>query len=110
MAQNRRENETMELEPIHPDELPTVLKPGFLQDVWGNGVLGSCENCDGCSDESDGPEYGPPWYVCHKKPHMSNLRGFPFKTAQKCCELAFYHFVDWDAVHRNDVKKHTQNS
>lgn len=68
-----------------------------LPDFEGKPILASCKNCAHCSDESDGPEYGPPWYACEKKPHMTNLKWFPFKTPQKCCELSIGHTIDWHA-------------
>lgn len=66
----------------------------------------TCENCDGLYDDSDGPEYGPPSYRCQLKPHMENLRGFPFKTPQKCFEPHWAIFVDWEAEARRDEKTH----
>ncbi len=70
----------------------------FLADFEGKPILASCKNCHYCTDESDGPEYGPAWYACEKpgKEHMSNLKGFPFKTAQKCCELHIAFSIDWE--------------
>ena len=53
-----------------------------------------------CSDVSDGPEYGDPYYACEKRPHISNLISFPFKTKQKCFELHWSHTIDWDAEAR----------
>lgn len=70
---------------------------GYLPDFDGKPVLASCQNCAHRFDDSDGWEYGPPAYNCEEKPHMANLKGFPFKTAQKCCELHFSFLVDWDA-------------
>ena len=74
-----------------------VMRDGYLPDFKGRPVLASCENCTDCADQSDGPEYGPAWCACENetKSHMSNLKGFPFKTAQKCCRLATYHLIDW---------------
>jgi len=73
------------------------MPDGYLPDFEGNPVLASCLNCNWRTDVSDGPEYGPPWYVCVKagKEHMSNLLGFPFKTPQKCCDLSITYTVNW---------------
>lgn len=75
---------------------------GYLADFNGDPVLASCVNCEHCRDQSDGPEYGSPWFACEKegKEHMSNLKGFPFKTSQKCCELDVTFLIDWDEEHR----------
>ncbi len=75
-----------------------AVSEGFLPDFEGKPVLASCEHCAHCEDASDGWEYGSPWYVCDKKPHMSNLKGFPFKTSQKCCNLHHSFTTDWAAV------------
>jgi hypothetical protein len=80
----------------NPNE-PLVMCAGALPDFEGKPVIASCVNCQHCEDVSDGPEYGGPFYACDEKPHMSNLKGFPFKTPQKCCELHYAHLVDWDA-------------
>ena len=51
--------------------------------------IANCNNCRHIDDVGDGWEYGmPPWWVCEKpgKQHMSNLKGYPFKTKQKCWE------------------------
>lgn len=74
-----------------------VMREGYLPDFEGKPVLASCENCMYCMDQSDGPEYGLPWYACENesKSHMSNLKGFPFKTPQKCCQLDIAYAVDW---------------
>jgi len=74
-----------------------VVETGYLADFKGKPVIASCVHCNHCEDDSDGWEYGPAFYICNKKPHMSNLKGFPFKTSQKCCELHFSFLVDWDA-------------
>lgn len=66
-------------------------------DHAGNPVVANCKNCQHIDDVSDGVEYGPPWYVCSKKPHMGNLKQFPFKTPQQCFEIAWWHMVDWEA-------------
>ena len=66
-------------------------------DISGNEVEQCCGNCEHIYDDSDGPEYGLPWPKCSKKPHMGHLKGFPFKTAQKCFEMAWYFSVDWNA-------------
>ena len=66
-------------------------------DFAGQPVPRNCENCDGLYDDSDGPEYGPPCPSCSIKPHMHYLKGFPFKTPQKCFQIAWWHLVDWDA-------------
>lgn len=57
----------------------------------------NCANCQGLYDDSDGPEYGPRYPRCSIKPHMENLRGFPFRTPQRCFQIAWWHLVDWDA-------------
>lgn len=69
----------------------------YLPDFEGKPILASCINCTWCMDQSDGPEYGSAWYACEnpKKSHMSNLKNFPFETAQKCCRLGIAHTVDW---------------
>ena len=79
-----------------------VMHDGYLPAFDGTPILASCEHCTDCSDVSDGPEYGPAWYVCDKKPHMSNLKGFPFKTAQKCCILSIGFTADWDTIAKED--------
>lgn len=75
------------------------LIAGHLPDFEGKPVLANCVHCTHCSDESGGPEYGDPWFVCLKegKEHMGNLKNFPFKTPQKCCELHIAFTVDWNA-------------
>lgn len=86
----------------------STMPAGHLPDREGKPILASCTNCNHCHDQSDGPEYGHSWYGCEKpgKEHMSNLRGFPFETPQKCCELHFVHFVDWD----EEAKKWRDNN
>ena len=76
-----------------------VMRDGHLPDFEGKPVLASCENCTHCMDQSDGPEYGPQWYACEhpEKGYMSNLKGFPFKTQQGCCELHMAFTIDWEA-------------
>ncbi len=78
------------------------IPEGYLPDTDGNPVLASCINCKYIDDVSDGWEYGPAWYVCDKKgrEHVSNLKSFPFRTSQSCCELSFLHTVDWAKEHR----------
>ena len=66
-------------------------------DAAGKEIAETCENCEGLYDDSDGPEYGPPCPRCNRKPHMENLKGFPFKTPQKCFEIHWSHLIDWDA-------------
>ena len=73
------------------------MDDGYLPDFEGKPVLASCENCTHCFDDSDGPEYGPAFYNCDKNPHMANLKGFPFRTPQKCCDLSIAYSVDWAA-------------
>lgn len=75
-----------------------VMPPAL--DFAGQEVPRNCENCEGLYDDSDGYEYGPPCMRCDIKPHMENLKGFPFKTPQKCFEIAWWHMVDWDAEGR----------
>ena len=65
-------------------------------DYTGKPIAATCVNCNGLYDDSDGPEYGPPSYRCNLKPHMENLRGFPFTTPQRCFELHWAHTVDWE--------------
>jgi len=79
-----------------------VVRDGYLPAFDGKPILASCGNCAHCSDMSDGPEYGPSWYACVKpgREFMSNLKGFPFKTPQKCCELSIAYTVDWEAEAR----------
>lgn len=73
------------------------LLPGYARTPFGGDIKMECLNCDHISDESDGLEYGPPWYACNKKPNMSNLNGFPFKTPLKCWSTPWQATVDWDA-------------
>jgi len=80
-----------------PGQKISLIDDGYLPNFEGEPVIASCENCTHCEDVSDGWEYGPPCFDCNKKPHMSNLKGFPFKTSQKCCELHYSFMVDWDA-------------
>ena len=84
------------------DSSDVVMPEGHLPDFEGKPVLASCGHCAYCMDQSDGPEYGPSFYGCEKpgKEHMSNLKGFPFKTPRKCCELSFVYLVDWEAEAR----------
>jgi len=72
------------------------IPKGYLADFEGKPVLASCVHCMHCSDVSDGPEYGPENYACEKSPSMSNLKGFPFKTAQECCVLHYSFSINWD--------------
>jgi hypothetical protein len=73
---------------------------GCLPDFDGKPILASCENCDSCMDDSDGWEYGPPYYICADPVNSfkGNLKSFPFKTPQKCCVLHHAHTTDWDAI------------
>ena len=64
-----------------------------VPDISGDPVVTSCVNCNNCFDDSDGPEYGPVFYGCDKNPHMANLKGFPFKTPQKCFEIHFAYLL-----------------
>lgn len=92
------EGATMESEKAEPRQVDALVMPlGHLPDFEGKPVLASCVHCTYCTDESDGPEYGPLWSACKKegKKHMSNLKGFPFRTAQKCCSLNTAFLVDW---------------
>lgn len=78
------------------------MHDGYLPAFDGEQILASCNNCTWCMDESDGPEYGPPWYACEKpgREFVSNLKSLPFKTPQKCCELDIAFTVDWEAEAR----------
>jgi len=80
-----------------------MKEPRYIDDIDGNPVLASCENCQWCTDHSDGPEYGPAFYGCEKegKEHMSNLKHFPFKTSQDCCDLSFHFLIDWNKETKN---------
>ena len=82
--------------------LKKVLDQGYLPAFDGKPILASCDHCTHYLDGSDGWEYGPPWYYCDKKPHMGNLIGFPFKTAQKCCDLHIAFTADWDAIAKEE--------
>lgn len=66
----------------------------------GKPVPRNCENCDGLFDDGDGPEYGPPQPACSIKPQMAYLKPFPFRTPQRCFQIAWWHLVDWDAEGR----------
>ena len=81
------------------------MKDGYLPDYDGLPVKATCEVCTYLTDDSDGPEYGPSWMVCthSSKSHMSNLKGFPFKTSQKCCVLPYAFTINWSEVHRDEV-------
>ena len=77
-----------------------------LPDFDGKPVLASCLNCNWLSDASDGPEYSNyPWYVCEKtgREFVSNLKTFPFKTGQSCCELSIAFTLDWEAEAKKEI-------
>ena len=76
------------------------MEKGYLPDFDGKPILASCQNCEHKEDVSDGYEYGGPFYACTKegKEHMSNLKGWPFKTPQKCCDLHSMHTTNWAAI------------
>ena len=78
---------------------PVVMRDGYLPAFDGEPILASCQHCAYCIDQSDGPEYGESWYACEKegREFMSNLKGFPFRTPQKCCSLSIAFTVDWAA-------------
>lgn len=76
--------------------------PGHTLDIDGTPQVNNCLNCAGLYDDSDGPEYGPSSLRCSRKPHMENLRGFPFKTPQKCFDLDIAFLIDWKA----EAEKH----
>lgn len=82
------------------DRSVRLRPPATVKDITGDDIATCCENCEHLYDDSDGPEYGPPWPRCYKKPHMENLKGFPFSTPQHCFELHWCHFVDWEAEAR----------
>ena len=48
--------------------------------------VANCESCSYLGSESDSnwPEIAQTWPVCRRKPHMGNLKGFPFKTDMQC--------------------------
>ena len=75
-----------------------IMTDGHLPDFAGKPVLANCINCAHVEDASDGPEYGGSFYICSKegKEHMSNLKSWPFKTAQKCCDLNISHTINWE--------------
>lgn len=82
----------------HRDPFPSVVRPGFAPDFHGNEIVLSCEHCAELYDDSDHEYGGMPWWCCDKKPHMCNLKGFPFKTTQKCGRLNSMFLYDWDAI------------
>lgn len=92
-------------------EKPTVSSPTCTAllcdddhepDFNGKPILKSCENCAFNEDVSDGYEYGGPFYACTKegKEHMSNLKNWPFKSAQKCFVIHHMFITDWAEVAR----------
>lgn len=87
-----------------------VMPDGYLPDFKNEPVIASCETCYHNEDVSDGYEYGGPFYACTKKgkEHMSNLKYWPFKTSQKCCELHTMYTVDWAEVARNEDRRHAE--
>ena len=82
------------------NDMAEQIPVGHLPDFEGKPVLASCTNCEHCFDDSDGWEYGPAFYNCDKNPKMANLKGFPFKTPQKCCELNISFMVNWDEEYK----------
>ena len=84
-------------------DLPPAL------DFAGTEVPRNCENCDGLFDDGDGYEYGPPQPACRIKPQMGYLKHFPFKTPQKCFQIAWWHLVDWDAEGRKLDEQATES-
>lgn len=67
------------------------MKPEQEKDYIDN-----CESCNGLYDDSDGPEYGPPWPRCHYHPEKETDKKFPFKEPQVCFKKAWWLYVDWD--------------
>lgn len=49
-------------------------------DHAGNEVVQCCENCEHLYDDSDGPEYGPPW------PRFGGLTGQLTENREAVCE------------------------
>ncbi len=82
------------------------MPAGYVSDGNGNPVLTCCRNCDHIETVSDSSENTPASYICHKRPHMSNLQGFPFNTPQRCFELNLENSVarDRDAESYESVR------
>ncbi len=78
------------------DNSSSHMPTGYVSDANGNPVLTCCRNCDHIETVSDSSENTPASYICHQRPHMSNLQGFPFNTPQRCFELNLENSVDWD--------------
>lgn len=87
------------------------MKDGHLPDFEDKPILASCKNCAFYEDVSDGYEYGGPFYACTKegKEHMSNLKPWPFKTAQKCCALHHMYTVNWAEIAKQEQLEYNQN-
>ena len=71
---------------MNPERKELIQKNELLNAFIGGSGDCSCLTCPWVSDVSDGPEYGPSWYVCEKegREFVSNLKWFPFKTPQPC--------------------------
>jgi len=73
------------------------LVAGYALGVDAKPVLRCCRNCHHIEEVSDSTENVTPAYVCHMRPHMMNLRGFPFATELKCFELHMVNSTGCDA-------------
>ncbi len=53
-------------------------------------VKRTCDRCTHLGTDGDGYEYNGSWPVCNRYPFRSGLKSFPFKTPQRCFEIAYW--------------------
>ena len=86
------------------------IKVTHLPDFKGEPILASCLNCAYLYDENDDPYSMTPWHVCNKegREFMGNLKNFPFKSPQSCCELADWFLIDYESISKQETE-HLKN-
>jgi hypothetical protein len=65
----------------------------LLGAIWQANILAPHYGCNDCihrTNECDKEYSTEDWPYCTKRPHMANLKGFPFRCAPTCFELDFW--------------------
>ena len=59
----------------------------YVSGIDAKPMLRCCRKCRHIEDVSEDTENVSPSYVCHKRPHITNLRGLPFETELECFKI-----------------------